>query len=112
MAYYLVTATPKRELKAELIEKLKGRAFEPLRPFGREIMKALTKARLLDNGAAVWEEEDYCNPPLRAEKEAVLDRYFSDISVQDMGDRGNGWKRIYKLPRLFPEVEVYVDPNE
>ena len=46
------------------------------------------------------------------EQEAVLDRYFSDITVQDMGDKGNGWKRIYTLPRLFPEVEIYVDPDE
>ena len=112
MAYYLVTATPNWDLEAELIEKLKAGAFESLRPFGREIMKALTKARLLESGSAVWEEEDYCNPPLRAEKEAVLDRYFSDITVQDMGDKGNGWKRIYTLPRLFPEVEIYVDPDE
>jgi hypothetical protein len=112
MAYYLVTATPNWELETELIDKLKTRAFEPLRPFGREIMKALTKARLLENGAAVWEEEDYCNPPLRAERAAVLDRYFTDITVQDMGDKGNGWKRIYKLPRLFPEVDIYVDPDE
>ena len=112
MAYYLVTAQLHQDLKTELIEKLKENAFLPLRPFGREIMKALTKARLLDDGTVTWEEEDYCTPPLKAEKEAVLDRYFSNIEVEKVDWKGDGWKRIFKLPRLFPEVDEYFDPEE
>jgi len=112
MAYYLVTAKLDHDLKRELIDKLHTRAFLPLKPFGREIMKALTKARLRDDGTAVWEEEDYCVPPLNAERGAVLDRYFSEIQVEKVDLRGDGWKRIHTLPRLFPEVEVFVDPDE
>jgi hypothetical protein len=30
----------------------------------------------------IWSEEDYCSPPLAMEREAVLDRYFTDIKVE------------------------------
>jgi hypothetical protein len=112
MPYYLVTAKLNAHHQAELIDKLNAREFLPLRPFGREIMKALTKARLQEDGLAIWEEEDYCIPPLNAEKDAVLDRYFSNIRVEDVGKKGNGWHRINALPRLLPEVEIYIDPDE
>jgi hypothetical protein len=56
MAYYLVSARPLAprmdDLEAKLIER------------------------------AVWEEEDYCRPPLAQEREAVLDHYFEELSVE------------------------------
>jgi hypothetical protein len=51
----------------------------------------------------VWEEEDYCRPPLAQEREAVLDRYFEDLSVERV-ERGSGWEQISDLPPLFPAL--------
>jgi hypothetical protein len=51
---------------------------------------------------AVWEEEDYCRPPLAQEREAMLDTYFRDLRVEPVQE-GDGWEKIEDLPRLFPE---------
>ncbi len=47
----------------------------------------------------IWEEEDYCSPPLAQERAAVLDTYFDEIKVEQV-NAGEGWKRITKLPKL------------
>jgi len=52
---------------------------------------------------AVWEEEDYCAPPLAQERAAVLDDYFHDLRVEKVKE-GEGWSKIEALPRLFPEA--------
>jgi hypothetical protein len=54
------------------------------------------------NATAVWEEEDYCSPPLAQEREAVLDAYFDQIEVEEV-DEGQGWERIESLPSLFKD---------
>lgn len=56
-----------------------------------------------ERGVAVWEEEDYCTPPLAQERAAVLDRYFDDLAVESVRP-GAGWERIEELPRLFPAL--------
>ena len=104
MAYYLVTASPREDLLDELRDKLKRNAFVGLKPFGRALSASLRRARKLPNGRAIWEEEDYCRPPLAEERAAVLDRYFFDLRVEPVSE-GEGWKRIEPLPRLFPEFE-------
>lgn len=53
------------------------------------------------DGTAVWEEEDYCSPPLAQERTAVLDLYFDEITVEKV-NAGEGWKMIEVLPRLNP----------
>ncbi len=100
MAYYLVRATPKTERLAELAEKLQHNAFLHLRPFGQAVSKGLNGARWESTGVAIWEEEDYCSPPLAMEREAVLDRYFDDIRVERVSE-GAGWQRIQSLPPVF-----------
>jgi hypothetical protein len=74
-------------------------AFIGLRPFGKALKHSLKEARTQPDGIAVWEEEDYCSPPLAEERAAVLDNYFDEISVERV-DAGEGWKRIEALPRL------------
>ncbi|MDA2920877.1 hypothetical protein MYX76_15535 [Desulfobacterota bacterium AH_259_B03_O07] len=103
MARYLVTARPNEERLDRLLELLRKRAFEPLRPFGQSLTYSLTNARIREDGFALWEEEDYCTPPLAQEREAVLDEYFEDLTVTPVG-LGKGWEKIKKLPRLFPEL--------
>ncbi|MDZ7343421.1 MAG: hypothetical protein ONA90_02780 [candidate division KSB1 bacterium] len=103
MAYYLVHAQPKPECLQELGSALAQNAFVHLRPFGKALTFSLRNARQQADGMAVWEEEDYCTPPLAEERAAVLDKYFDDIRVQAVS-RGEGWKRIQKLAPLFPEL--------
>ncbi len=103
MAHYLVTATPREDLLAELSERLERDEFLPLRPFGRALTASLRRARRLPDGQAMWEEEDYCRPPLAQEREAVLDRYFEEISVEPVVE-GTGWALIEAFPAMFPEL--------
>lgn len=99
MAHYLVRAKPKSERLSELHDRLAEQAFIDLRPFGKALTHSLTEARAQADGTAVWEEEDYCSPPLAQERAAVLDRYFDDIMVEPV-NAGEGWNRIGRLPKL------------
>jgi hypothetical protein len=104
MAHYLVSARPVRERCADLRRQLEEGAFEALRPFGKTLTESLKNARITDDGRAVWEEEDYCSPPLAQEREAVLDSYFTDISVEPVTE-GEGWRQIDDLPSLWERVQ-------
>jgi hypothetical protein len=55
-----------------------------MRPFGKSPQYSLENARIdtEDSDFALWVEEDYCSPPLAMEREAVLNRYFIDITVE------------------------------
>jgi hypothetical protein len=101
MAYYLVRAKPKLERLPELHTRLDADAFINLRPFGKALTQSLNEARIQPDGTAIWEEEDYCSPPLAQERAAVLDGYLDDITVEKV-NAGDGWKRIEKLPKLKP----------
>ncbi len=103
MAFYLVSARPVAHRLEELEAKLNQYAFLDLRPFGRALTASLEGARQLPDGTAVWEEEDYCRPPLAQERAAVLDRYFEEISVEPVA-QGRGWEGIEELPLLFPAL--------
>jgi hypothetical protein len=103
MAHYLVSAAPRTDRLDELHARLTRDEFRDLKPFGRALTKSLRDARIREGGLAVWEEEDYCSPPLAEERAAVLDTYFSDLKVQ-MVQQGAGWRQISDLPRLFPEL--------
>ncbi len=103
MAHYLVTAKPKQERLPKLKQKLHEKAFAGLKPFGQALTYSLENARMRADGYAVWEEEDYCSPPLAEERHAVLDTYFDDISVEVVKE-GQGWQRIEDLPLLLKLV--------
>jgi hypothetical protein len=103
MAHYLVTASPREERLPELRERLSRGEFTRLRPFGQALSHSLRRARRLPNGKAMWEEEDYCQPPLAEERAAVLDHYFDQLSVESVV-RGSGWALIEALPAMFPEL--------
>lgn len=103
MAYYLVSARPRAYLLAELEARLAQHAFRALKPFGPALTASLEAARQQPDGSAVWEEEDYCRPPLAQERAAVLDHYFEELSVEPVA-HGSGWRRIADLPPLFPAL--------
>ena len=101
MAYYLVRAKPRRALLKELEQRLTRGEFMAMRPFGAALSHSLRNARTEPNGNAVWEEEDYCRPPLAEERAAVLDHYFENLRIEPVNEN-SGWKKIERLPRLFP----------
>lgn len=106
MAYYLVTAKPDKELMAELRTRLASGEIEAMQPFGQSLHFGLENARLQADGTAIWEEEDYCIPPLAQERAAVLDDYFSNLKVERV-EEGAGWQRIQdmELQGLFETLE-------
>ncbi|MFQ5656790.1 MAG: hypothetical protein ACE5G5_04560 [Candidatus Methylomirabilales bacterium] len=108
MAYYLVQARPKPGGMTELEKLLAEKAFIGMRPFGKALSAGLGGARIGADGLALWEEEDYCSPPLAMERAAVLDTYFDDIQVEAV-KQGEGWKRIRDLPRLFSTLPSRAD---
>lgn len=103
MAYYLVKAQPKKEDLDKLFRELEKNGFLDLKPFGKALTYGLRNARLLESGIAVWEEEDYCRPPLAEERAAVLDDYFNNIEVEKV-QKNEGWQRIQNMPKLFPKL--------
>ncbi len=101
MAHYLVRAEIARPKLDELANELERRAFVGLAPFGASLTRGLEGARWESPGIAIWEEEDYCSPPLAMERAAVLDDYFTNLRVERV-DEDAGWARIEALERVFP----------
>ena len=106
MAYYLVKAKYNEELLDELRSRLDSGEIGKMRPFGSSLQYSLDNARLDPNEEelAVWEEEDYCSPPLAQERAAVLDAYFTGLSVEHV-EEGKGWEKIESLPGLWRDCE-------
>jgi hypothetical protein len=102
MAYYLVKARYHPDLLPELQKRLDSGEIRVMDPFGQALQYGLDNARLdpQDEGTAVWEEEDYCRPPLAQERAAVLDTYFTDLTVERVQE-GKGWEQIESLPKLW-----------
>jgi hypothetical protein len=101
MAHYLVRARLKNDLAEELRSRLESGEIRSMRPFGTSLHRGLTEARLdPETGETVWEEEDYCSPPLAQEREAVLDRYFEGLSVEAVQE-DEGWSRIKDFPGIW-----------
>ena len=102
MAHYLVKAQYQKDLLAELRMHLDSGEINRMRPFGTALQYSLDHARRDPQGQGwvVWEEEDYCNPPLAQERAAVLDTYFTSLSVEKV-PQGKGWAQIEPLPLLW-----------
>lgn len=103
MAYYLVHAEPNWELLESLRKRLDSGEIRQMTPFGTALDYSLNHARIEADGIAVWEEEDYCVPPLAQERAAVLDTYFKGLRVNPV-ERGNGWQKIDPLPNLWADA--------
>lgn len=105
MSHYLVRAKPIPEKMEELRARIARGEIVKMIPFGRGLHNSLSDARW-DGGRgggggwALWEELDFCNPPLKIEREAVLDEYFESFKVEPVA-QGEGWAQIRTLPRLL-----------
>jgi hypothetical protein len=106
MAYYLVKAKYHEDLLDELRNRLDSGEIKKMKPFGQALQYGLDNARLdsEEQGLVVWEEEDYCNPPLAQERAAVLDTYFTELRVERVQEN-QGWERIESLPKLWARAE-------
>lgn len=105
MAHYLVRARPRTDTLDELRDRLASGEVEAMRSFGPALDGSLRRARWdPDAEEAVWEEEDYCRPPLREERAAVLEDHFEAIRVEPV-EAGQGWERIGELPSLWDALE-------
>ena len=102
MSYYLVKAKYHKDLLAELRTRLDSGEINKMRPFGTALQYSLDHARLdpQRENWVVWEEEDYCSPPLAQERAAVLDTYFASLNVEKV-PQGKGWEQIESLPKLW-----------
>jgi hypothetical protein len=100
MAYYLVKARFHEDLLAELRSRLDTGEIQQMRPFGSALQYSLENARIDQPGWAIWEEEDYCRPPLAQERAAVLDTYFTDL-ITERVEKGEGWAQIEPQPMLW-----------
>ena len=100
MAYYLVTARPIESKMNDLRKWLDSGKIRAMRPFGQALHMGLDNARWRSDGIAIWEEEDYCVPPLAQERAAVLDEYFTELEVQQV-NKGDGWKQIDPLKKIW-----------
>lgn len=103
MAYYLVSGIPRSDRIGDLQARLAADEFMGLRPFGRSLSGSLRNARRRADGSAIWEEEDYCRPPLAQERAAMLDQYFDELHTEPV-KRGEGWGRLTELPAFFPAL--------
>jgi hypothetical protein len=100
MAYYLVKAKMLEPKRSELSKRLESSEVSKMRPFGKALDYSLKNARDNGDGFWVWEEEDYCSPPLAMERAALLDSYFVDLEVEKI-EKDKGWKRIEQLSRVW-----------
>lgn len=101
MARYLVEARKQGD-HTELLRELEAGEIRQMKPFGPSLDYSLRHARVRPDGTAVWEELDFCSPPLAEERKAVLDRYFTEIRTTPVGE-GDGWRQIEDLPSLWEE---------
>ena len=100
MAYYLVRARPREDKLVDLRSRIDSGEIQQMRPFGAAMDFSLRDAKVEADGTAVWEEEDYCSPPLAMERQAVLNDYFDGVTVEQV-EEGKGWEAIDDLPGLW-----------
>lgn len=105
MAHYLVKGELKEEKRGELLEALEKGEFAGLEPFGESLTYSLTHAREDEEGNWIWEELDYCDPPLKQERKQVLDRFFAYLDIERV-EENEGWRRIESLPRAHNIVST------
>ncbi|GBC72035.1 hypothetical protein HRbin02_01824 [Candidatus Calditenuaceae archaeon HR02] len=100
MAHYLVKAKMVGGKINELRKKISSGYISSLKPFGRALEYSLVNAGYSFDGYVMWEEEDYCSPPLATERQAVLDHYFIDLSAERVRE-GMGWRMIMHYPNFW-----------
>ncbi|HUF86011.1 MAG TPA: hypothetical protein VMM59_01410 [Thermohalobaculum sp.] len=82
---YRVRARLRAGTEAALLRRLSDGSVAGQKPDGAEIVAAMERAVIGPDGAVRWSETCYCSPPLRHERETVLDAHFEAIETEPAG---------------------------
>ena len=86
---YAVKARLIAERAGEFARRLADGSIKGQEPDGREIVRAMDRARIGPDGWVHWTETCYCETPLAHERRTVLDRYFSGIETELVDAHGD-----------------------
>ncbi|MCH7777013.1 MAG: hypothetical protein IH878_10810 [Gemmatimonadetes bacterium] len=79
---YRVTARVRTDTGADFLRKLTDGTIESQSPDGREIVDAMNRAVLSDDGNVSWSEVCYCRTPLAHERATVFDKHFEALETE------------------------------
>ncbi len=79
---YHVTARFRTDTAAVFLAKLTGETVSSQRPDGPEIVAAMKRAVVNQEGQVEWSEMCFCETPLAHERATVLDLHFEDIVTE------------------------------
>lgn len=79
---YRVRARLRPGTEAALLARLTDGSVAAQKPDGREIVAAMARAAMDADGWVRWTETCYCDPPLRHERETVLDDHFEAMAIE------------------------------
>ena len=82
---YRVRARLKPGTEAALLRRLTDGSVAAQKPDGAEIVASMERAVIGEDGEVRWSETCYCSPPLKHERETVLDDHFEDIRTEPVG---------------------------
>lgn len=99
---YRVCARLRPGTEAALLRRLSDGSVARQRPDGAEIVRAMERAAIGPDGTVRWSETCYCAPPLRHERETVLDAHFESIETEpvDSHDPPEGTPLMAHLRRV------------
>ncbi len=80
--FYRVTARVRTGTGADFLRKLTDGTIESQSPDGREIVAAMNRAVLSDDGNVSWSEVCYCRTPLAHERATVFDKHFEALETE------------------------------
>ena len=80
--FYRVTARLKTDTGADFLRKLTDGTIASQSPDGREIVDAMNRAVLSDDGTVSWSEVCYCRTPLAHERATVFDKHFEALETE------------------------------
>ena len=82
--YYAVSARLISDTIADLHRKLTDGTIEAQKPDGQEIVAAMHRAVINDEGVVRWSEVCYCPTPLEHERRTVYDDHFTDLGAEEV----------------------------
>ena len=80
--FYRVTARLRTETGADFLRKLTDGTIARQSPDGQEIVDAMNRAALSDDGNVSWSEVCYCRTPLAHERATVFDKHFEALETE------------------------------
>ena len=83
---YKVSAKFNYDKAKEFHQKLTDGTIQNQQPDGAEMVDSMKRATIDEKGNVNWTELCYCPTPLRHERVTVFDKYFTDITTEEIED--------------------------